>query len=247
MGLGLGQEDTVEAIASFDRTCGGIPYFTQPNNFSFAKPCSSCESGKPCLTCSERHLTKCVPYAPNMDNPELACRCCANISQPCSVDRDCDSFFSGSMCGCAPGSPVRPLDGDPFTPPGICGPYTDKGGVLIRSGDYQTQWFGTPCTYVAASSATCRSAMYAHAGTSSSRRIADLAQTGDGSKIISLTGELADINRILGNLWYKPDLHYNRLYRIPPELRDPATFKIDTDDLVRDSAICRARACLFRC
>ena len=167
--------------------------------------------------------------------PALACRCCANISHACSSDRDCAPFWEGNIespCGCSPGAPILQGLGSPFAPPAQCGPYRDPvSGAPVSTIKAGVHVVGTACTYTGPGSDICRSALFVKDGTSIISRLEDLGVGMDGSKTISVFGPLPDINRCLDGLVYKGDLHYNRLYRLPPEQRDPATFKMESDDL----------------
>jgi len=292
-------------IARSERTCGGLPRMLPPNNVTFAKDCSDCDSGKPCNTCADKNLAKCrhfdmayllggrkwnpqldaVRYAAGLEGfypehcsnglkddgssegfnfqldpdeppeyrdlgetavdeggpcwpamPKGACRCCANISYSCTRDLDCAQFWEGgnqhSPCGCSPGAPLMDGVGTAYTAPGTCGPYSTHGTneeVPVFSNGVRLR--GQPCTYTAPDSNICRSAVFAQDGTKLFSRIEDLGVGMDGSKTISVFGPLPDVLRCLEGITYKGDLHYNRLYRIPPELRDPSTFKMESDDL----------------
>ena len=310
-GWGNFRWNTVQHIASVNRTCGGLPQMKAPNNYSFAKDCSDCLSGMPCNTCAQKNLVKChhfdmryltgeLAWDANTDralyqagqaesamypehcsngfqddgtsrgqnfqsNPDLdpiyidfgetgvdtggpcwpkmpvrACRCCANISFACTADSDCRDFWNGNVfspCGCSPHGDDGPIVdgiGTPFTAPGHCGPYRDMAsgqGEELMGFKSDVQLMGVPCTYTGTGADICKSATFAQDGTQVIRYIEDLGEGGDGSKTISVFGLLVDINRALEGVRYLGDLHYNRLYRIPVEQRDAATFKIESDDL----------------
>jgi hypothetical protein len=71
------RQATISHVASRERTCGGIPIMKPPNNFSFAKDCSDCLSGKPCKTCASKNLLKCEMFdmkymtGPNFWDPAI--------------------------------------------------------------------------------------------------------------------------------------------------------------------------------
>lgn len=52
---------TIKYVAATDRMCVGVHRMVAPNNFSFAKDCSDCQSGKPCNTCAQK-LVKCSSF-----------------------------------------------------------------------------------------------------------------------------------------------------------------------------------------
>ena len=272
------RENTIEFVARSERTCGGLPRMLAPSSFSFAKDCSDCQSGKPCKTCANKNLIKCLPlnmglltgdlvwnpasdkalqalYPAHCSNgkkdvtetavdiggdcwpatPASACRCCANISHACSEDKQCAHFWDNNVhspCGCSPGAPILEGLGTEYRPPALCGPYKDPiSGAPVSSMKSGLRVVGTNCTFTGPGSDICRSALHARDGTSVAKWLEDLGVGMDGSKTISVFGPLADINRCLQGIVYKGDLHYNRLYRTPPELRDPATFRMESDDV----------------
>jgi hypothetical protein len=108
---------------------------------------------------------------------------------------------------------------------------TSGQGEELMGFKSDVQLMGVPCTYTGTGADICKSATFAQDGTQVIRYIEDLGEGGDGSKTISVFGLLVDINRALEGVRYLGDLHYNRLYRIPVEQRDAATFKIESDDL----------------
>eukprot|EP00960_Hanusia_phi_P013762 403861-Hanusia_phi.AAC.7 len=217
---------TFDLIATQDRTCGGLPLMMAPNNFSFGKACSDCQSGKPCLTCAANSLVKCQAYVQGKAVQSNTCRCCANLTKPCSTDTDCQGE-PFSLCGCSPGAPIVAGIGKSFTAPGVCGPYKDASTIpLIFRNE---EWKGQSCTYTGPGSDLCRSAIFAYSGTALSSILETLGTS--GTKELSGFGSLTDMNRLLDGVLYLTDLNYNRRYRIPVAQRDPATFKIENDDL----------------
>ena len=163
--------------------------------------------------------------------------CCASalqephqgVTKRCTTDRDCDAILNGSKCGCAAFQPV-------------CGPYTQDGQ---KSGNLNVG-FGQACTYrfPEAATAECESSMFAFEGTKDARIFGQLLYfqkafenrelAGKGSTRIEFYGQkqFAQLAlRGLRYLTYNPNYeYYNRLYRLPPEERDPTTFKIDAND-----------------
>ena len=196
-----------------DRTCGGMPIYPFPNNFTTGKKCQDDQ------VCSADELPKCVPG--------VTCACCANVSFICTDSSDCSGFDSGSLCGCVKG-------GD-----GTCGPYWLKSegpdGVLttdlISPGKKREEYGGTRCTYAGPGSSACKSAAYASEGTVLAKIVDLLALSSLGSSSAQFFGPIVDINRALDSLSYLSNLDYNRFYRPPPEERNPFTFNIEADSL----------------
>ena len=197
-------------LDSRDRTCGGMPVYPPPNNFTTGKRCSN---DKVCL-----EMPKCTPG--------VTCACCANISFICSDNSDCGGFDSGSICGCVPG-------GD-----GTCGPYylksagpdSERTTDLISPGVQKPEYGGLACTYTGVGSGSCKSAAFAAIGTNLAKIVDLVALSSLGTNDAQLFGPLVDINRALDSLSYLSNSNYNRFYRPPPEQRD-VTFKLEADSL----------------
>jgi len=205
------QSALVAAINDRDRTCGGMPIYASPNNFTSGR---TCEGDADCIPATEH----CVPG--------VTCGCCANVSFICSTDADCTNLGAGSACGCTPGGL------------GTCGPYyTDEARTLgaftdiVQTPRRTDVAFGTPCTYTGPGSNQCLSGAFASSGSNLARIVDLLAPESLGSKEAVFFGPIVDINRALASVRYLGDRDYNRFYRIPPEQRDPLTFKIEADSV----------------
>ncbi len=203
----------VKALTSLldarDQTCGGLPVYPAPNNFTVGMKCSN---DKVCV-----EMPKCIPG--------VTCACCANVSFICNDNSDCSVFDSGSLCGCVKGGNGR------------CGPYflqSDPGGEpvtdLISPGVGKPEYGGVPCTYTGVGSGTCKSAAYAAEGSNLAKIVDLIALSSLGTNDAALYGPLVDINRALDSLSYLTVPDYNRFYRPPPELQD-VTFKPEADSL----------------
>jgi len=213
------------AVEVSDRTCGGMPTYPKPNNFTVGLSCQSDDD------CGEAVLKPCAPG--------INCTCCANASQVCSTDSDCFIFDKGSSCGCVLGGPAN----------GVCGPYcldpkltADCTSDLIGV-DNAPRYYGRQCTYrapfhnsklpgsVEPAIRECRSGAYGIVG-SPAQKILDLVGIlSQGSKSITFIGDLIDVQRTLRNVNYITNLNYNRLFRPPVRERDPLTFDPEADNL----------------
>jgi hypothetical protein len=205
-----------KALSKLDRTCGGMPFYPAPNNFSHGKPCSS--------------IGDCAPTVLPPCTPGKDCYCCVNTSHVCSIDKDCNRFDIGSMCGCRPEK-----NGG-----GVCGPFIDPDGTvttdLVRLGKEATSTLlpafkGVSCVYAGPGSDTCRSAAYVVEGSSLPTLVEGVSKGSLGSSYVQMYGTLVDVNRALESMHYVTDVDYNRLWRPPESERDPLTFNIETDTL----------------
>jgi hypothetical protein len=117
------------AVEVLDRTCGGMPVYPKPNNFTVGLSCQSNDD------CGEAVLSPCMPGK--------NCTCCANASQVCSADNDCFIFDKGSACGCVLGGPAN----------GVCGPYCLDPGLKtgcttdLIGQENAPRYYGRQCTY----------------------------------------------------------------------------------------------------
>ena len=194
-----------------NRTCGGMPVYPSPNNFTIGRPC---ENDKICT-----EMPKCTPG--------VTCHCCANISHICSSNDDCSHFDAGSFCGCVSGGN------------GLCGPFWLKANGpsgpfttdLISPGGEKPELDGHPCTYTGEGSETCKSAAFASEGTNLAKLVNVLTLSSLGTNDAQIFGPIIDINRALDSLNYLTISNYNRFYRPPPEQRDPFTFDMEADSL----------------
>jgi len=207
------QTAIIEAIDRENRTCGGMPVFPQPNNFTQGV---KCEVDYDCA-----HLETC--------EMGKTCRCCSNLEQVCSSNSDCSVFDAGSLCGCIAGA---------HGGKGQCGPFKRASAPngndyndLIQPGVEVEKLSGQPCHYVGPGSELCSSAAFAHLGTNLAKIVDLVALSSRGSQEFQVFGPMVDINRAIGELRYQTNLHYNRFFRIPVEERDPLTFNIETDSV----------------
>jgi len=78
-------DELMKALATFDATCGGLPYFGAPTlQMSYGKKCLSDTDCIPPLSPGAPGLRQCTPG--------VDCFCCANVSLVCSSDDDCSDF-----------------------------------------------------------------------------------------------------------------------------------------------------------
>ena len=208
----LAFRDALTALLdSSDRTCGGMPIYPKPNNFTTGRKCQDDQ------VCSDEELPKCVPG--------VTCACCANVSFICSSNLDCSTLDSGSLCGCVKG-------GD-----GTCGPYWRKSegpnGALTTDliGNNKEEYDGIRCTYTGPGSGACMSAAFASEGTNLAFLVSTVALSSLGTKELQFFGNIIDVNRALESLSYVTNPDYNRFYRVPLEERNPFTFNIQADSL----------------
>ncbi|EKX40424.1 hypothetical protein GUITHDRAFT_113453 [Guillardia theta CCMP2712] len=152
----------------------------------------------------------------------------------CSNDSDCGFILNNSSCGCQPTFPV-------------CGPFKSGESYDIR--------LGQPCTYRGVKmtqngkvtmhdSLSCISPIFAIEGTSRSEYVNQILfsqslydhneLSGRGSTRIEFYSPLLYAQAALQSLiylTYNPEFpNYNRLYRLPKDERNPATFNINADD-----------------
>ena len=218
-----------EAISQQDKTCGGMPWYPAPNDFSYGLPCQTDAD------CTANVFEACTLG--------VNCTCCANASHVCSTDNDCSKFDKGSSCGCMLGGPAS----------GQCGPYCTNAELttgctteylnLYKNSPDAPKFYGRRCTFRAPFSISkvqgatnpsireCLPGAYGVEG-SDAKRIVDLVTTESvGSKRITFMGHLADVQNALKAVSYVTDVNYNRLYRPPVEERDEKTFDITVDHL----------------
>ncbi len=204
------------ATAKADLTCGGLPVYPMPNNFSHGKPCTSVGD------CAASVLPPCTPGKD--------CFCCVNISHVCSVDKDCEKFDVGSLCGC------KPMQGGG----GTCGPFKTSDGsittdlVRLDLAVLKTELpklTGTSCAYTGPGSDSCRSGAYVVEGTPQPALVEGVSTGSLGSSYVQMMGTMIDINRALETMHYITDVDFNRLWRPPVADRDPLTFNIEADTL----------------
>ena len=213
------------AVASKDKTCGGMPVLPAPNNFSVGLECQTDDD------CSANVMSACTPGR--------NCTCCANASHVCSTDNDCFLFNKGSPCGCVLGGPAN----------GVCGPYCENKGLTtgcitaLIGATRPPKYYGRQCSFRAPfpnpllpgssepAFRECRSAAFGIEG-SRSQKVLDLVGIlSSGSKRVTFIGELIDVQRALANIFYITDINYNRLFRPPIQERDPLTFDIEADNV----------------
>lgn len=213
------------AFKTQDLSCGGMPVFPAPNNFTHGLRCDASDK------CSDVALPKCVPG--------VTCRCCMNLSHTCATVGDCERFDVGSQCGCVPGGGGIAVGG------GTCGPFYASpamsgapwGTNLVRIGHefagVLPRVYGHDCVYAGAGSDLCRAAAFAVKGTALPVHVATVSLESLGSGYVELVGLMVDVNRALKDMYYITNPQYNRLYRPPVEERDLLTFDIEADALER--------------
>mmetsp|Transcript_58524 Transcript_58524/g.122278 ORF Transcript_58524/g.122278 Transcript_58524/m.122278 type:complete len:2330 (-) Transcript_58524:792-7781(-) len=209
-----------EAVRHSDMTCGGLPYFPAPNAFTQGQPC---ERDADCAA-----LVVCTPG--------VTCACCANISAVCSRNADCDRFEAGSLCGCTEGGL------------GYCGPYCSRAtGCTTALLKLTRTVVGVNCTFTAPwplpgeepfwfaftepAVRTCRSAAYTALGSGLEAYLDVISENQVGSSTVAVIGDIVDVDRAVQMMQYTTVSNYNRLYRLPPDQRDPLTFDIEADSV----------------
>ena len=218
--FGTFRDLAIKLIDEKDKTCGGMAFYPNPNNFTVGKKCSN--DGD----CQESLEPMC--------EPGVTCACCANISFICTVHKDCDRFDGGSLCGCVRGGPSLE---------GTCGPYrTVLDGRtttdLINPGRNQPELRGVPCRYAGEDSQSCKSAAYVANGTNLAQIVDLIGLSSLGTSTGQIIGNIIEINRALDSLSYLSNSDYNRFYRPPLNQRDPFKFNIEADHL--DSLVIEA-------
>jgi hypothetical protein len=239
-----------------DATCGGMPFFVSPNDFSWGKRCRDNMDCQP-----PKMQERCIPG--------VTCRCCADLNLVCDADDDCKAFSPYGTCGCTPGlDPPCAVTGGCFccnnmsvscNTDGDCGP-RDLGPALgnrskcgcdpqrnsmcgpfgqalpngdpgLRVGTKQLLTGGAPCQYHGTKSGVCLPPVVLSLGSQNSDILAQM-QT-DGSATLELYGPITQINSALTNIRYNTTnqhyLNYNKRYRPPIELRR-APFDIQKND-----------------
>ena len=212
-------DEFMSSIDTLDKTCGGMPFFPSPNDFSFG---SSCVDDADCSDSLDPSFKSCSlePSDPR------ACKCCVNLSHTCTIDDDCSIFNTGSPCGCVEDS----------TGNGTCGPYSlvvngEANFTELISFPSSPKVIGKSCSYRGSDVHNCKAAMYAKFGTQLSQYYQLVSKSSLGSHYVKFQAALSDANRVIDSLGYLSALHWNRLYRIPVADRDPLTFNIEEDSL----------------
>eukprot|EP00960_Hanusia_phi_P034524 751133-Hanusia_phi.AAC.6 len=216
-----------DVLANKNKTCGGLPFFAAPNEFSYGIPCktdSDCSLIDTCIA-------------------GQTCRCCADLGTVCSSHTDCNSISPGSLCGCM---------GDQLAT-GLCGKYCLDAGLtqsctsnIVPAGSVLPKYYGSKCSYRAPfpnprlnGSSTpdlrnCLSPSFVVNGSihANALNLVSAEFATQGSRKISITSDLVDLKRVLSNIQYTTASNFNRLWRPPPSEQgpnfDPAANVFDT-------------------
>jgi len=199
-----------DILENSNKTCGGLPFFAHPNDFSYGIPCkadSDCYAVEACV-------------------PGQTCRCCADLATVCTSNADCNTLSPGSLCGC-----MRDNQGT-----GLCGQYCLDAGLtmgctsnIVQIGSVLPRYYGSKCSYRAPfpnsllygsntpELRSCLSPSFVVNGSvhANALNLVSAEVATEGSTKVSITADLVDMQRVLSNIQYTTIQHFNRLWRPP--------------------------------